>query len=73
MSVIQYLQSHPLWFDTFNTIHFGQLQLVNAYDFSLNCLDEVIALHIFGWLVDNYANVPRNESISDIKVSYSNV
>ena len=71
--VIQYLQYQPLWFDTFYNIYFGQFQLVNVDYFSLDCLSEVIALHSFGWLVDNFTDLSRNESISDIKVSCSNV
>ena len=59
--------------DTFNNIHFSQLQLVGADQFSLDCLGEVITLQYFGWLVDISTNISKNESISHIKVLYSSV
>ena len=63
--VIQYLQSHALWFNTFDNMYIHQFHLVNVEQFSSKCLCEVIALHYFGWLVDNSANVSWYESVSD--------
>ena len=38
--------------------------------FSLKCFSKIVTFHIFSWLVDNSADIPSFESVSDIKVSY---
>ena len=38
--------------------------------FSLKCLRKIITFRISSWLVDNSADIPSLESVSDIKVSY---
>ena len=38
--------------------------------FSLKCLCKIITFSFSSWLVDNSADIPSFESVSDIKVSY---
>ena len=38
--------------------------------FSLKCLRNIITFHISSWFVDNSADIPSFESVSNIKVSY---
>ena len=38
--------------------------------FSWKCLSKITTFHISSWLVDNSADIPSFESVSDIKVSY---
>ena len=38
--------------------------------FSLKCFSKIITFHISSWFVDNSADIPSFESVSDIKVSY---
>ena len=71
--VIQYLQSHPLRYNTFSTVHYFHFQLANFDYFSINCLGEVIFLCTCSWCVDNLMFFFQSKSISSIKVLYSNV
>ena len=43
---------------------------VSVKCFSLKCFSKIITFHILSWLVDNSADIPSFESVSDIKVSY---
>ena len=43
---------------------------VSVKYFFLKCLSKLITFHISSWLVDNSADIPSFESVSDIKVSY---
>ena len=38
--------------------------------FSLKCFSKIITFHISSWFVDNSADIPSFESVSDIKVLY---
>ena len=40
---------------------------------SLKCLCKIITFHISSWLVDNSADIPSFQSVSDIKLSYVDV
>ena len=41
---------------------------VSVKCFSLKCFSKIITFHISIWLVDNSADIPSSESVSDIKV-----
>ena len=41
--------------------------------FSLKCFSKITTFHISSWLVDNSADIPSFESVSDIIVLYVNM
>ena len=50
------------------------LQPHEGFMMSVECyLSKIITFHISSWLVDNSADIPSFESVSDIKVSYVDI
>ena len=53
-----------------DAIHPHEGFAVSAKYFSLKCFSTIVIFHISSWLVDNTADIPSFESVSDIKALY---
>ena len=50
-----------------------EILMMSVEYFSLKCHSKIITFHIPSWLVDNSADIPSFESVSDIKVLYIDI